>query len=99
MPSPHVITVHRPNSAARQEPVTGIVTTQATPIWRTIAQCTCRQRQRPPPTPTTEEATTCVVEVGAPSSDAPKITPAEARLARKALDRLDAVDADGPRYG
>ena len=47
-------------------------------MWRTTAQLTCRQRRRPPPTPSTDDATTCVVETGAPTNDAPRITPAEA---------------------
>ena len=64
----------------------------ANAIWRTIAQRTCRQRRRPPPTPTTDEATTCVVEVGAPSSEAPRMTPVDARLAAQALDRMQPVD-------
>jgi hypothetical protein len=56
----------------------GIVITQAIPISRTSSQWTWRHRLRPPPTPTTEDATTCVVEVGAPAREAPKITPADA---------------------
>ena len=44
----------------------------------TAAQRTCRQRRRPPPTPTIEEATTWEVDTGAPASEAPKITPADA---------------------
>ena len=54
------------------------MTTQASPIWRTIAQRTWCQRRRPTPTPTTDEATTWVVDTGAPSSEAPRITPADA---------------------
>jgi len=53
------------------------VISQASPISLTIAQLTCLHRLRPPPIPTTEEATTWVVEVGAPSREAPKMTPAE----------------------
>ena len=44
----------------------GRVSSQAKAIERTTAQRTWRQRRRPPPTPTTEEATTWVVETGAP---------------------------------
>ena len=45
---------------------------------RTIAQFTWCQRRRPPPIPTTEEATTWVVEAGAPASDEARITAVEA---------------------
>ena len=62
---------------------------QARPIWRTTAQCTWCQRLRPAPIPTTEEATTWVVDTGAPTSEAPKITPAEAVwLARPSIGRM-----------
>ena len=44
----------------------GRVKSQAKAIERTTPQRTWCQRRRPPPTPTTEEATTWVVETGAP---------------------------------
>ena len=58
--------------------MTGIVISQARPIWRTTDQLTWWSRLRPAPMPTTEEATTWLVEVGAPSSEAPRMTPEEA---------------------
>ena len=74
-----------------------MVTSQASAIWRTIAQWTWRQRRRPPPTPTTEEATTWVVETGAPTSERAEDHRRRRRLAGEPLDRLDAVDA--PAHG
>jgi hypothetical protein len=56
----------------------GIVITHARPMLRTTAQCTWCQRRRPRPIPTTDDATTWVVDTGAPSSEDPKITPADA---------------------
>ena len=50
----------------------------ARPIWRTIAQRTWCQRLRPTPTPITDEATTWVVDTGAPTIEAPRITPTDA---------------------
>ena len=44
---------------------------------RTTAQRTWRHRRRPPPTPTIDDATTWEVDTGAPTSEAPKITPAD----------------------
>ena len=55
-----------------------MVTSQASAIERTIAQWTWRQRRRPMPTPTTDDATTWVVETGAPTIEPPKITAADA---------------------
>ena len=70
-----------------------MVTSQAKPIRRTMYQCTWWRRPRPAPMPTSEDATTWVVEIGPPSSEAPKITAAEAlSLARPSIG-LDPVDA------
>ena len=63
-----------PPSAA----VAGIVSAQASAMSPTAAHRTWRQRRRPPPTPTIDDATTWEVETGAPASEAPKITPADA---------------------
>ena len=52
----------------------GIVSSQAKPISRTTSQRTWCQRRRPPPTPTTDDATTWVVETGAPTYDEARIT-------------------------
>jgi len=58
--------------------VPGMVIIQARPIWRTIAQRTWCHRRRPTPTPITEEAATWVVDTGAPTSEDPRITLADA---------------------
>ena len=47
----------------------------------TIVQRTWCQRRRPPPTPTIEEATTCVVETGAPIAEAARSTRGRGALA------------------
>ena len=66
-----------------------MVISHARPMLRTTAQCTWCQRRRPTPIPTTDDATTCVVETGAPSSEDPKITPADAVwLARPSSGRM-----------
>ena len=87
---------NHPHSSTAQPPsttVAGIVIAHARPIWRTTAQRTWCQRRRPTPTPITEEATTWVVDTGAPTTEAPRITPAEAVWLARPVDGLDAVDA------
>lgn len=54
----HAMLLHAITISAASAPVAGIVVSQASPICRTIPQCTCRQRRRPTPIPTIEEATT-----------------------------------------
>ena len=51
---------------------------QAKAIARTTTHRTCRQRRRPAPTPTTDDATTWVVDTGAPTKEAGRITAVEA---------------------
>ena len=66
------------DDAPASSAVAGIVISQARPICRTTAQLTWCTRRRPAPMPTTEEATTWLVDVGAPSTEAPKMTPDDA---------------------
>jgi hypothetical protein len=75
--------------------VAGIVVAHATAISRTTVQCTCRQWLRPPPTPTIEDATTCVVEIGAPMNDPPSMS--DARSLEDTLDRAWTVASTLPR--
>ena len=62
------------NATAAISAVAGIVVSQAMPISRTISHRTWCQRRRPTPMPTIDEATTCVVEIGAPRNEAPRMT-------------------------
>ena len=72
LPAPHATSRQITSATAASAAVTGIVIIQARPIWRTTAQCTWCQRLRPAPIPTTEEATTCVVDAGAPDDRGPE---------------------------
>ena len=83
----------RAGAPRRARAVTGIVTTQPSAMSRTTAQWTWRQRRRPPPTPTTDEATTCVVETGAPSARGGDDHAGRRTLARDAVERVMRIDA------
>ena len=61
-----------PRSAAA-----GSVASHPNAMVRTTVQRTWRQRRRPTPTPITDDATTCVVETGAPTYDDARITAVE----------------------
>ena len=76
-PIRHVTHLQGTSSNAASTAHTGSVVTQANSMSRTTRQPTWRHRRRPTPTPTTEDATTCVVETGAPTKDDAKITAVE----------------------
>ena len=90
---PHVSHRQSASPPAASSAEIGIVISQASPIWRTSDQLTWCRRLRPPPIPTTEEATTCEVEVGAPTSEAPEDHARRRGLAGQPFDRLQAIDA------
>ena len=74
------VRITRPTARARRRPsraqaVTGMVTSQENPIRRTMYQCTYAGAHAQRRCPRARSATTCVVETGAPSSEAPRSRP------------------------
>ena len=84
MPPGRSIAFHKIRLRAPSATVAGSVTTQANAIEPTIDQRTCRNRLRPAPAPTTEDATTCAVETGAPANALPRMTAVDALWLAKA---------------
>ena len=75
----------------------GSVASHPNPMVRTTAQRTWRQRLRPTPTPTTDEATTCVVDTGAPTIRRGEDHDRRGGLAREPVDRVQVEDAPADR--
>src|SRR5215217_2441966 len=64
----HITSRHSSSATTPSVADTGRVISHARPMLRTTDQCTWCQRRRPTPIPTTDDATTCVVETGAPAA-------------------------------